>query len=320
MLTKISGSLDNQRLYEITLSQAINNESIDLAIRTASADGILGKVLNSRFNLGVTAMDTLKTLSDVCDSSTAMDALAASSTAMTALAASSTAMNAIFANSNATNTIFSTSLSTIASSSIAMAAMIKSYIAMSTMIASSSTIDTLRNNSTSYAYFTPTVEYQTTTTFTVPSGVSCVTAIVVGMGGNGGNGIMTQSSSDCTGSPGTSGGYDQQVYSVTSGQTFTATIGTTCSFNTISISQGAGKPSQSGKLLKLEGTSPHGAGCYGNGGNAGINSYLGGYGWWGGGGGGGGGYSNGQTGGNANSGGPPGAGGAGGAGAVLLIY
>jgi hypothetical protein len=99
--TNIGSDLTKQRLYEGILSQSINNESIDWVFKTASTDLILGKVLNSRFNFGVSAMDSLQNAAALAASSTAMTALAASSTAMAALAASSTAMAALIASSTA---------------------------------------------------------------------------------------------------------------------------------------------------------------------------------------------------------------------------
>ena len=96
--TSIGSDITKQRLYEGILSQAINNESIDWVFRAASTDLILGKVLNSRFNLGLPEMDSLQNTAAVIASSTAMAAIATSTAGLSALAVTLIATNESMAN------------------------------------------------------------------------------------------------------------------------------------------------------------------------------------------------------------------------------
>ena len=119
--TSIGSDITKQRLYEGILSQAINNESIDWVFRAASTDLILGKVLNSRFNLGVPVMDSLQNTAAVAASSSAMAAVAASSSAMAAVIASSSAMAAVVVSSSA--------MAAIATSTAGLSALVVALIA-----------------------------------------------------------------------------------------------------------------------------------------------------------------------------------------------
>ena len=137
-------------LYEttgLTMNDlSINGEALDYFSKNNKH---IGEALIGIFDLGrKDVIKTLRTITAVSNSSTAMQAVASSSTAMQAVLASSTAMQAVLASSTAMQAVAAstTAMTAVVNSSTAIAAVVNSSTAM-TAVANSSTAMTVVLNS-----------------------------------------------------------------------------------------------------------------------------------------------------------------------------
>ena len=129
-------------LYEttgLTMNDlSINGEALDYFSKNNKH---IGEALIGIFDLGrKDVIKTLRTITAVSNSSTAMQAVASSSTAMQAVLASSTAMQAVLASS--------TAMQAVAASTTAMAAVVNSSTAMTAVVNSSTAMTAVANSST----------------------------------------------------------------------------------------------------------------------------------------------------------------------------
>ena len=142
-------------LYEttgLTMNDlSINGEALDYFSKNNKH---IGEALIGIFDLGrKDVIKTLRTITAVSNSSTAMQAVASSSTAMQAVLASSTAMQAVLASSTAMQAVAAstTAMTAVVNSSTAIAAVVNSSTAMTAVANSSTAMTAVVNSSTAMA-------------------------------------------------------------------------------------------------------------------------------------------------------------------------
>jgi hypothetical protein len=83
--TNIGSGLTDKIIYEGIITQAISDESVSWAIRSADENLVTGKVFNKAFNLNNEEINSLHTFDEILSSNSAIDTIANSNTALDAL-------------------------------------------------------------------------------------------------------------------------------------------------------------------------------------------------------------------------------------------